>query len=68
MAKVPKNIAEASRCAAKLASGKPCTMAEMKATIRLLNQGMNASRVAARTAKKAAKESKEMVSKLLSRL
>lgn len=68
MAKVPTNIAEASRCAAKLASGKACTMAEMKATIRLLNQGMNAARVASRTAKRAAKESKEMVSKLLSRL
>lgn len=68
MAKVPTNIAQASACAKKLASGKTCTMAELKATVRILNQAMNASRVAARTAKKAAKESKEMVSKLLSRL
>jgi len=68
MAKVPTNIAQASACAAKLQAGKACTLAELKATVRLLNQGMNAARVAARTAKKAAKESKEMVSKLLSRL
>lgn len=61
-------IAQASSCAKKLAAGKSCTAAEMKATIQLLNSGLNAARVATRTAKREAKEAKAMVSSLLSRI
>ena len=33
------NMAHALRCAAKLKSGKACTMAELKATVMLLESG-----------------------------
>jgi len=61
-------IAQASQCAKKLANGKSCSAAEMKATIQLLNSGLNAARVATRTAKREAREAKAMVASLLSRI
>jgi len=61
-------IAQASSCAKKLAAGKSCTAAEMRATIQLLNGGLNAARVATRTAKREAKEAKAMVVSLLNRV
>lgn len=68
MGKTITTIAQASSCAKKLAEGKSCTMAEMKATIRLLNGALNGARVAARAAKREAKEAKQMVSSLLNRV
>jgi len=68
MAKVITTIAQASSCAKKLAEGKSCTQAEMKATIRLLNGALSGARVAARTAKREAKEAKAMVASLLNRV
>ena len=62
------NIADASKCAKKLAEGKGCTVAELKATVRLLNDGMKASRTAAKVAKREAKEAKDMLGRALSRL
>lgn len=68
MAKVPRTIADASRCAAKVAAGKPCTMAELKATVSLLNSAMKTGRATARIAKREAAEAKDMVKALLSRV
>jgi len=69
MAKNPiKTIADASSCAAKLADGKACTMAEMKATIRILNSALKTARVTARAAKKEAKSATESFRALLSRV
>ena len=62
------NIADASKCAKKLAEGKACTVAELKATVRLLNDAMKASRTAAKIAKREAREAKEMLGRALGRL
>jgi len=64
----PKTIADASRCAAKVASGKACTMAELKATVSLLNTAMKTARSTARVAKREAKEAKTMLMSLMSRV
>lgn len=63
-----RTIADASACAAKLAEGKACTMAEMKSTIRILNQALKTARVTARAAKKEAKSASESFRALLSRV
>lgn len=55
-------------CANKLASGKSCTMAEMKATIRLLNGALKTARATAKAAKREAVEAKDMFRSLLSRV
>jgi hypothetical protein len=63
-----KTIADASACAAKLAEGQACTMAEMKSTIRILNAALKTARVTARAAKKEAKSASESFRALLSRV
>jgi len=64
----PKTIADASRCAAKVAAGKPCTMAELKATVSLLNTAMKTARATARVAKREAGEAKDMLKSVLGRV
>lgn len=68
MAKTVKTIADASRCAAKLAEGKACTQAELKATVSILNAALKTARATAKVAKREAAEAKDMVGKLLSRI
>lgn len=63
-----KTIADASRCAAKLAEGKSCTQAELKATVSILNSALKTARATAKAAKREAAEAKDMVGKLLSRI
>lgn len=63
-----RTIADASRCAAKLAAGKPCTIGEMKSTIAVLNTALKTARVTARAAKKEAKNATESFRALLSRV
>jgi hypothetical protein len=65
---IPTNIAMASRCAAKVKSGKACSMAELRATVMLLQTGLNASRSATRVAKAQLAEKAGMVRDLLSRV
>lgn len=65
---VPTNIAQAMKCAVKIETGKPCTVAEMKATIRLLKQGVSGARTATKVAKSALRDSKDMVTSLLGRI
>jgi len=65
---VPTNIAQAMKCATKIELGKPCSVAEMKATIRLLKQGVSGARSATKVAKSALRESKELVVNLLGRV
>lgn len=67
-ASVPQNIAQAMKCAAKIESGRSCTVAEMKATVRLLKQGLTGARATARAAKTAASEAKDMLQSVLSRV
>lgn len=66
--KVVKTIADASSCAAKLAEGKACTMAEMKATIRILNAALKTARSTAKAAKREAKSATDNFRALLSRV
>lgn len=63
-----KTIADASACAAKVAAGKPCTMAELKATVSVLNMALKTARSTAKTAKREAMEAKDMLGKLLGRI
>lgn len=63
-----KTIADASRCAAKVAAGKACTMAELKATVAVLNNALKTARSTAKIAKREAAEAKEMMGKLLARI
>jgi len=63
-----KTIADASACARKVAAGKPCTMAELKATVTLLNSAMKTARSTAKLAKREAAEAKDMLARLLSRV
>jgi len=63
-----KTIADASACAAKVAAGKPCTMAELKATVSLLNAAMKTARSTDKAAKREAAEAKDMLTRLLSRV
>lgn len=65
---VPTNIAQALQCARKIEMGKACSVAEMKATIRLLKQGVSGARQATKVAKTALKKSEDMVRSLLSRV
>jgi uncharacterized protein GlcG (DUF336 family) len=65
---VVKTIADASSCAAKLAEGKACTMAEMKATIRILNSALKTARSTAKAAKREARTATENFRGLLSRV
>ena len=64
----PETIAQASACAAKVARGQACTMAELKATVLLLNTALKTARSTAKVAKREAGEAKEMGSKLLGRI
>lgn len=63
-----KTIADASRCAAKVASGQACTMAELKATVAVLNGALSTARATAKVAKREAAEAKEMLGKVLGRI
>lgn len=66
--KAVKTIADATRCAVKVSEGKACTQAELKATVAILYAALKTARATAKAAKNQAKESKDMVSKLLSRI
>lgn len=61
-------VADASACAVKLASGKPCTMAEAKATIRILQGALTTARATARVARREASEAKDMVKSILGKI
>lgn len=61
-------IADAMKCAAKLAEGKACTQAELKATVRLLSGALKTARATAKVAKREAKEAKDMLGRALSRI
>lgn len=61
-------VADASACAAKLASGKACTQAEMKATIRILQGALTTARATARIARREAGEAKSMLSSVLNKI
>ena len=67
-ASVPTNIAMASRCAAKVQAGKACTMAELRATVTLLNQGLKTGRRSLKIAKDQLKEKSQLVRDLLGRV
>lgn len=67
-ASVPTNIAMASKCAAKVQAGKACTMAELRATVSLLNTGLKTSRRTLKVAKDQLKEKSQMVRDLLGRV
>jgi hypothetical protein len=62
---VPTNIAMATRCAAKVNAGKACSMAELRATVSLLNTGLKSGRRSLALAKKQLVEKTAMVSDLL---
>jgi hypothetical protein len=66
--KTVKTIADAMSCAAKIADGKACTQAEMKATIRILATGLKTARSTAKAAKREAGEAKDMFRALLGRV
>lgn len=66
--KTVKTIADAMACAAKIADGKACTAAEMKATIRILAMGLKTARSTAKAAKREAGEAKDMFKALLGRV
>lgn len=68
MAKVIRTIADASACANKLAQGKACTTAELKATVSILNAALKTARATARAAKREASEAKSMMRSLLARV
>lgn len=63
-----ETIADASSCAAKVARGEACTMAELKATVSLLNGALKTARSTAKAAKREAMEAKDMLGRLLSRV
>ena len=65
---VPETIAQASACASKVSRGQVCSMAELKATVLLLNTALKTARSTAKAAKREAGEAKDMVSKLLGRI
>ena len=65
---IPTNIAQAMACARKVEMGRPCTLNEMKATIRLLKQGLSASRSAVKVAKQGLRKSEDMVKSLINRV
>tara|TARA_B100001059_G_C17596302_1_gene457224 strand:+ start:344 stop:574 length:231 start_codon:yes stop_codon:yes gene_type:complete len=64
---IPTNIAQAMQCAAKIERGQACSMAELKATVRLLKTGLSAARSGARMAKSNLKKAEDMVRQLISR-
>jgi len=64
---IPTNIAMATKCAAKVQAGKPCTMAELKATVMLLNTGLKTGRRSLKMARDQLKEKTLMVRDLLGR-
>ena len=66
--RAPTTIAQAMACASKVRQGKACTMAELKATVTLLQSALSSSRAATRAAKEAAQDAKAMVTTLLSRV
>jgi hypothetical protein len=66
--RIPTTIAQAMSCASKVRQGKACTMAELKATVQLLQSALSSSRAATRAAKDAASDARAMVDRLLSRV
>ncbi len=66
--KAIETVADAMSCANKMASGKSCTQAEMKATVRILNGALKTARTTARTAKREALEAKDMLKSILNRV
>jgi outer membrane murein-binding lipoprotein Lpp len=66
--KTVKTIADAMSCAAKIADGRACTQAEMKATIRLLSMGLKTARSTAKAARREATEAKDNFRALLGRV
>lgn len=66
--KTVRTIADATMCAAKIADGKPCTQAEMKATIRILHGALKTARSTAKAARREAAGANEMLKSLLSRV
>jgi|TARA_R110001606_G_scaffold312284_1_gene459002 hypothetical protein len=66
MAKVTvTTIAQATKCAAKVKAGKPCTQAELRSTVLLLNEAQKSSRRSLAFARKQVAEKTQMVSELL---
>jgi len=61
-------IADATRCAAKVKAGKACSMAELRATVLLLQEGLKTSRSAGRIARSQLAEKSQMVRDLLGRV
>lgn len=47
----PKTLAQAMACAKKVSMGQACTMAELKATVMLMRDGLTTSRRKARELK-----------------
>lgn len=64
----PTNIAMATKCAAKVRAGKACSMAELKATVMLLDTGLKTGRRTLRLAKNQLTEKTLMVRDLLGRV
>jgi len=61
-------IADALKCAAKINSGKACSAAEMRATIKLLDTALKTARRTARTTKQALARSDNMVTRLMAKI
>ena len=68
MAKVTVTTIDATRCASKVKAGKACTMAELRATVMLLQEGLKSSRSAGRIARNQLAEKSQMVRDLLGRV
>lgn len=66
--KTVSTIADAMNCATKMANGKSCTQAEMKATVRILNGALKTARTTARMAKREALEARDMLKSVLGRV
>lgn len=61
-------IADAMKCASKVNQGKHCSMAEMKATIKLLERGLRTARQTARILRDQRDDSKDMVRALMAKI
>jgi len=58
-------IAQATKCAAKVKAGKPCSQAELRSTVLLLNEAQKSTRRSLALAKRMLVEKTQMVSELL---
>ena len=61
-------IADALKCAAKIKAGKACSAAEMRATIKLLDTAVSASRRTIRELKRQITDKDSMVRRLLAKI